>query len=84
MQKIKPAEVSALLKKQLETADIQSSFDEVGTVLEVGDGIARVYGLTNAEYGELVSFDSGLQGICLLYTSPSPRDRTRSRMPSSA
>ena len=61
MQKIKPAEVSALLKKQLETADIQSSFDEVGTVLEVGDGIARVYGLTNAEY-------------CLLYTSPSPRD----------
>ena len=65
MQKIKPAEVSALLKKQLETADIQSSFDEVGTVLEVGDGIARVYGLTNAEYGELVSFDSGLQGMVL-------------------
>ena len=65
MQKIKPAEVSALLKKQLETADIQSSFDEVGTVLEVGDGIARVYGLTNAEYGELVSFDSDLQGMVL-------------------
>ena len=65
MQKIKPAEVSALLKKQLETADIQSSFDEVGTVLEVGDGIARVYGLTNAEYGELVSFDSGLRGMVL-------------------
>ena len=42
MQKIKPAEVSALLKKQLESADIQSSFDEVGTVLEVGDGIATV------------------------------------------
>ena len=37
MQKIKPAEVSALLKKQLESADIQSSFDEIGTVLEVGD-----------------------------------------------
>ena len=53
MQKIKPAEVSALLKKQLESANIQTSFDEVGTVLEVGDGIARVYGLTNAEYGEL-------------------------------
>ena len=45
MQKIKPAEVSALLKKQLESADIKSSFDEIGTVLEVGDGIARVYGL---------------------------------------
>ena len=65
MQKIKPAEVSALLKKQLESADIQSSFDEIGTVLEVGDGIARVYGLSNAQYGELVSFDSGLEGMVL-------------------
>ena len=65
MQKIKPAEVSALLKKQLESADIQSSFDEIGTVLEVGDGIARVYGLSNAQYGELVSFDNGLQGMVL-------------------
>ena len=65
MQKIKPAEVSALLKKQLESADIQSSFDEVGTVLEVGDGIARVYGLSNAQYGELVSFDNDLQGMVL-------------------
>ncbi|MDG1476576.1 MAG: F0F1 ATP synthase subunit alpha [Vicingaceae bacterium] len=65
MQKIKPAEVSALLKKQLESADIQSSFDEIGTVLEVGDGIARVYGLSNAQYGELVSFDNDLQGMVL-------------------
>ena len=65
MQKIKPAEVSALLKKQLESADIQSSFDEIGTVLEVGDGIARVYGLTNAQYGELVAFENGLQGMVL-------------------
>ena len=65
MQKIKPAEVSALLKKQLESANIQSSFDEIGTVLEVGDGIARVYGLSNAQYGELVAFDNGLQGMVL-------------------
>ena len=65
MQKIKPAEVSALLKKQLDSADIQSSFDEIGTVLEVGDGIARVYGLTNAQYGELVAFENGLQGMVL-------------------
>src|SRR6056300_309181 len=65
MQKIKPAEVSALLKKQLESADIQSSFDEVGTVLEVGDGIGRVHGLSNAQYGELVSFDNDLQGMVL-------------------
>ena len=53
MQKIKPAEVSALLKKQLESANIQTSFDEVGTVLEVGDGIARVYGLTMLNMGNL-------------------------------
>ena len=65
MHKIKPAEVSALLKKQLESANIQSSFDEIGTVLEVGDGIARVYGLSNAQYGELVAFDNGLQGMVL-------------------
>ena len=65
MQKIKPAEVSALLKKQLDSADIQSSFDEIGTVLEVGDGIARVYGLSNVQYGELVKFENGMEGIVL-------------------
>ena len=42
MQKIKPAEISALLKQQLDSANIHSEFDEIGTVLEVGDGIARV------------------------------------------
>ncbi len=52
MQKIKPAEISALLKQQLDSANIHSEFDEIGTVLEVGDGIARVYGLSNAEYGD--------------------------------
>ena len=65
MQKIKPAEISALLKQQLDSANILSEFDEIGTVLEVGDGIARVYGLSNAEYGELVSFENGLQGMVL-------------------
>ena len=65
MQKIKPAEISALLKQQLDSANILSEFDEIGTVLEVGDGIARVYGLSNAEYGELVSFENGLQGMIL-------------------
>ena len=65
MQKIKPAEISALLKQQLDSANIHSEFDEIGTVLEVGDGIARVYGLSNAEYGELVSFENGLQGMVL-------------------
>ena len=62
---MKPAEVSAILKQQLSGFDSTASLDEVGTVLQVGDGIARVYGLSNAQYGELVSFDSGLEGIVL-------------------
>ena len=57
MAAIKPAEVSAILKNKLAGTDTSSSLDEVGTVLEVGDGIARVYGLSNAQYGELVRFD---------------------------
>ena len=65
MSQIKPAEVSAILKKQLTGLDTSASLDEVGTVLQVGDGIARVYGLSNVQYGELVQFDSGLEGIVL-------------------
>ena len=65
MSQIKPAEVSAILKKQLTELDASASLDEVGTVLQVGDGIARVYGLSNVQYGELVQFDSGLEGIVL-------------------
>ena len=65
MSQIKPAEVSAILKKQLSGLDASASLDEVATVLQVGDGIARVYGLSNVQYGELVSFDSGLEGIVL-------------------
>jgi len=65
MSQIKPAEVSAILKKQLTVLDASASLDEVGTVLQVGDGIARVYGLSNVQYGELVQFDSGLEGIVL-------------------
>ena len=55
----------AILKKQLTGLDASASLDEVGTVLQVGDGIARVYGLSNVQYGELVQFDSGLEGIVL-------------------
>ena len=65
MADINPAEVSAILKKQLESHSNVSSMNEVGTVLEVGDGIARVFGLSNAQYGELVSFDEGLEGMVL-------------------
>ena len=65
MADLKAAEVSAILKKQLAKFDSSLEVNETGTVLEVGDGIARVFGLTNAQYGELVSFESGLEGMVL-------------------
>ena len=65
MAEVKAAEVSAILKKQLSNFDATASLEEVGTVLQVGDGIARVYGLSNAQYGELVAFDNGLEGMVL-------------------
>ncbi len=65
MAEITPAEVSAILKQQLANFDTQSNVEEVGTVLTIGDGIARVYGLENVQYGELVRFEAGVEGIVL-------------------
>ncbi|PZO28074.1 MAG: F0F1 ATP synthase subunit alpha [Flavobacteriaceae bacterium] len=65
MAEIKAAEISAILKKQLEGFQSGATLEEVGSVLQVGDGIARVYGLSNAQYGELVQFDNGLEAIVL-------------------
>ena len=65
MATIKPAEVSAILKEQLIGFKGEASLDEVGTVLQIGDGIARVFGLANVQYGELVLFEGGLEGIVL-------------------
>ncbi len=65
MAEVNPAEVSAILKKQLSGFEAKASLDEVGTVLNIGDGIARIYGLANAQYGELIEFESGLEGIVL-------------------
>ena len=65
MASIKPSEISSIIKEELSNANFSGVLEETGTVLEVGDGIARVYGLTNAQYGELVSFDSGLEGMVL-------------------
>lgn len=65
MAEVKAAEISAILKKQLSGFEASASLNEVGTVLTVGDGIARVYGLANAQYGELVEFAGGLEGIVL-------------------
>ncbi len=66
MANIKPAEVSAILRKELAGFESEAVLEEVGSVLQIGDGIARVYGLTNVESGELVEFDkTGLMGIVL-------------------
>jgi len=65
MAEVNPAEISAILKKQLSKHESSISLDEIGSVLNVGDGIARVYGLFNAQYGELVEFSTGTQGIVL-------------------
>jgi F-type H+-transporting ATPase subunit alpha len=65
MSEIKPAEVSAILKQQLSGFTTEAQLEEVGTVLQVGDGIARIYGLNNVQSGELIEFSNGLQGIVL-------------------
>jgi len=65
MVDIKPDEISAILRQQLSNFDAGASLEEVGTVLTVGDGIARVYGLTSVRQGELVQFENGLQAIAL-------------------
>lgn len=65
MAQIKPSEVSEILKKQLEGFKSDVELEEVGTVLQVGDGIARIYGLNNVQANELIEFDSGVMGIVL-------------------
>src|SRR5476651_1772622 len=65
MVEIKPDEISAILRQQLSNVDTATSLEEVGTVLQIGDGIARVYGLNNVRQGELVEFDNGVKAIAL-------------------
>ncbi len=65
MVQVKPDEISAILKEQLSGFKTEAQLEEIGTVLQVGDGIARVYGLTKAQSGELVEFESGVQAIVL-------------------
>ena len=65
MSEIRPAEVSEILKKELAGLDNASQYEEVGVVLEVGDGIARIYGLNDVQSGELIEFKNGSQGIVL-------------------
>src|SRR6201991_555631 len=63
MAEIKPDEISAILRQQLSNFNIGADLEEVGTVLQVGDGIARVYGLNNVSSGELVEFENGFRAI---------------------
>jgi len=65
MAEINPAEVSSILREQLAGVKSAAELEEVGTVLQVGDGIARIYGLSNVESGELIEFENGVRGIAL-------------------
>ncbi len=62
---IKPSEISDILKKQLDEVDSKINFEEVGTVLEVGDGVAHVYGLDNVRSNELIEFENGVHGVAM-------------------
>ncbi len=62
---INPSEISDILKQQLSDIERNVSFEEVGTVLEVGDGVAHVYGLSNVEANELVEFENGVTGVAM-------------------
>jgi len=65
MAGIKPSEVSQILKQQIAGVQNQTELDEVGVVLQVGDGIARIYGLSNVEANEMIEFENGTKGIIL-------------------
>jgi F-type H+-transporting ATPase subunit alpha len=65
MANVRPDEVSAILREQLSGAKTEAELEEVGTVLEVGDGVARIYGLSKAQSGELLEFENGLRALVL-------------------
>jgi F-type H+/Na+-transporting ATPase subunit alpha len=65
MVSVRPDEVSAILREQLSNAKTEAELEEVGTVLQVGDGVARIYGLTKAQSGELLEFENGLRALAL-------------------
>ena len=65
MADIRPDEVSAILKQQITNFKTESELEQVGTVLQVGDGIARIHGLTQVQSGELIEFENGMKAIVL-------------------
>lgn len=62
---LKPSETSDILQQQLENVDLKAEFEEIGTVLEVGDGVANVFGLDNVTSGELIEFENGVRGVAM-------------------
>jgi len=65
MSNIRPDEVSSIIRDQLSNFKSESELEEVGTILQVGDGVARIYGLSNAKAGELLEFGGGVKGLVL-------------------
>ncbi len=65
MAEVRPDEVSAILREQLAGVKTEAELEEVGTVLQVGDGVARIYGLTKVQSGELIEFENGLRALAL-------------------
>ena len=65
MDSVRPDEISAILRQQLAGTQTEAELEEVGTVLQIGDGVARIYGLSKVQAGELLSFDNGLQAMAL-------------------
>ena len=65
MSDIRPDEVSAIIREQLSNFKSESELQETGTILQVGDGVARIYGLSNAQSGELLQFENGIKGLVL-------------------
>ena len=65
MEQLKPDEISNILKKELKDIKLDTDIDQVGTVLQVGDGVARIYGMTQVQSGELVQFENGSKGLVL-------------------
>ena len=65
MSQIRPDEVSSILKEQISGFSGAASLEEVGTVLQVGDGIARIFGLFGVQSGELVEFENGIRAVAL-------------------
>jgi F-type H+-transporting ATPase subunit alpha len=65
MADVRPDEVSAILREQLSNFKSEAELEEVGTVLQVGDGVARIYGLSNSQAGELLELENGLNALVL-------------------